>query len=95
MSTYRGPAVLITDDGDEFTVGANLASRVNGLESWGGKLTIGGQYWDLVKNRDKGFTLRIGQREAPFMRPNPSEMPPAGPDAAFFVTILGSDNAPF
>lgn len=95
MSTHRGSAVVITDDGAEFTVGANLAKRSNPLESWAGTLTIAGRYWDAVKNKDKGFQLRIGDREAPFQRPNPNELPPATPDTPFVIRILGDGHAPF
>jgi hypothetical protein len=95
MSTYRGPAVLITDEGVEFTVGANLSGQSRPRPHWSGTLTIAGQHWDAVKNKGKGFRLRIGNREAPFHRPNPSEMPPSSPESSFWIRVLGDDHAPF
>lgn len=96
MASYRGPAVLLTDVGTEFTVGADLRSLTATHESWGGLVTIAGEHWEAIKNKDKGFRLRLPTgTEASFFRQNPSESPPISASLPFRIRILGDGDAPF
>ncbi|WP_171115521.1 MULTISPECIES: hypothetical protein [unclassified Streptomyces] len=96
MSTYQGRAILITDEGVEIAVGAQLRSWRDGRRaSWGGRLTIDGEYWDILKNKDEGLRLRLTNgNEATFNRPHKQDIP-AFPGAPFFFTVMGDGDVPF
>ena len=95
MSTYQGRAILITDEGVEIAVGAQLRSWQDRRESWGGRLTVDGEFWDVLKNKDKGFRLRLDTgREAMFDRPHTDDRP-RFPGAPFFYTVMGYGDVPF
>jgi hypothetical protein len=95
MATYQGPAVLLTYDGCEFTVGADLRSRQDGRVSWFGRLLVPGEHWDDLKNRVDGFRLRLqDSREGAFIRAQTNDRP-SSPGSPFFYNIIGNGEAPF
>ena len=94
MSTYQGRAILITDEGHEIVVGAQLRSLQGRRESWGGRLTIEGEHWDTLKNKDEGLKLRLNNNVATFYRPHKQDIP-AFPGAPFFFTVMGDGDVPF
>jgi hypothetical protein len=95
MAIYQGPAVLITDEGAEFTVGADLRSRQDRLESWFGRLTIPGEHWGDLKNKADGYRLRLPDgTEGAFIRTQTNDSPRT-PGSPFFYNIVGNGDAPF
>ncbi|MFF0736923.1 hypothetical protein ACFYVK_35580 [Streptomyces chartreusis] len=95
MSIYQGRAVLITNEGTEFTVGADLRSRQDGRESWFGRLTVPGEHWDALKNKVDGYRLRLDTgQEGEFIRTQTNDRPRT-PGSPFFYNIIGNGDAPF
>lgn len=95
MSTYQGPAVVVTDEGSEITVGADLRSRTDGRESWHGRLLVQGEHWDELKNKTAGYRLRLPSgKESAFIRMHTNDHPRT-PGSPFFYSITGNDDAPF
>jgi hypothetical protein len=95
MAIYQGPAVLITDEGAEFTVGADLRSRLAGLESWGGRLLVQGEHWDVLKNKVSGYKLRLPDgSEGDFLRTQTDDHPRTA-GSPFHYNIVGNGDAPF
>ncbi|WP_435643892.1 hypothetical protein ACR9VJ_26555 [Streptomyces sp. H49] len=95
MAIYQGPAVLVMDDGAEFTVGADLRSKLAGHESWGGRLLVQGDHWDDLKNKVSGYRLRLPSgQEGEFVRIQTDDRPRTL-GSPFFYNILGSGDAPF
>lgn len=95
MSIYQGPAVIVTDEGPEITVGADLRSRTDGLESWHGRLLVQGEHWNELKNKVDGYRLRLPSgKESAFIRTNTNDRPRTQ-GAPFFYNIVGNDDAPF
>lgn len=95
MSMYQGRAVLITDEGAELAVGADLRSRQDGLESWFGRLTVPGEHWEALKNKVSGCRLRLDTRkEGEFIRTQTNDRPRT-PGSPFFYNIVGNGDAPF
>lgn len=95
MSIYQGPATVVTDEGDEFTVGADLRSQMAGRESWGGRLLIQGEHWDSLKNKVDGYRLRLPSgREGAFLRTQTDDRPRAA-GSPFFYNIVGNGDTPF
>ena len=95
MSIYQGRAILITDEGVEIAVGAQLRSWQGRRESWGGRLTIDGEHWETLKDKDEHLRLRLTNgNEATFNRPHKQDIP-AFPGAPFFFTVLGNGDVPF
>ncbi|MGC5534196.1 hypothetical protein [Streptomyces sp. SR-10] len=95
MAIYQGPAVLVTDEGSEITIGADLRSRTDGREEWMGRLLIQGEHWDALKNRTSGYRLRLPSgKEGAFLRTQTNDRPQAA-GSPFFYSIVGDGDAPF
>lgn len=92
MTTYKGPAVLLLEDGSKFDAEADLTSAPSG--DWRGTLT----FHDvpppraLLNVRD-GHVL-INGNPGEFVRPDASDWT-ATASGPLRITILGSGVAPF
>lgn len=74
MSTYNGPAVIITESDTEVSVTARLTSYRDGLRtSWRGSLTPTTDGLQHLSNLDKGRLRLPGETEADFLRPDTSD----------------------
>lgn len=92
MSTHRGTAVLLLDDGRELTAEANLSK--DGAGTWSGTLAFpAGAKTPGLLNLTEGV-LRVGGRDGKFIRPNTSDWldSPAG---QVRIRIDGNGDAPF
>ena len=95
MTIYQGPAVLVTDEGEEFTVGADLRSRLAGHASWGGRLLVQGEHWNTLKNKVSGYRLRLPDgREGEFLRTQTDDRPRVL-GSPFHYNIVGNGDVPF
>lgn len=92
MSTYKGTAVLLLDDGRQLAAEANL--RTDGAGSWSGTLVFpeSAKTPDLL-NLTEG-TIRIAGRDGKFLRPDTSDWV-GSPAGQIRIRILGNDDAPF
>jgi hypothetical protein len=92
MTTHRGAAALLFDDGRELTAAAYLRKGISG--SWSGTLAFPAEAKtpELLNLTDG--TLRVGDRDGSFVRPDTSDWldSPAG---QFRVRIEGNGDAPF
>jgi hypothetical protein len=92
MSTYKGSAVLLVNDGRQFDTTADLAKDSAG--SWHGTLTFHDQALvPVLLNIDDGHVLVDGQ-PGEFIRPNRSDWT-INDGSPFIIRILGSGDAPF
>lgn len=95
MSTYRGEASLILDNGRELTVTANLTkSEVAGRTNWGGALSVPSQSQPIELTNLESGSLRTEHGEGKFLRPDISDWL-GSPVGRFEITIVGNDDAPF
>jgi hypothetical protein len=95
MGMYQGRAVLITDEGVELAVGADLRSQQGERASWFGRLTVPGEHWDDLKNKVSGYRLRLDSgKEGEFIRTQTDDRPRT-PGSPFFYNIVGNSAAPF
>ncbi|WP_190232795.1 hypothetical protein [Streptomyces avicenniae] len=95
MGNYRGPAVVILDNGRQLSVTADLrTSTVSGRPSWQGTLStpISSQPVELI-NLGQGV-LRVGTRDGAFVRADISDWL-GSPAGLFQLTIEGNGDAPF
>ena len=92
MSAYNGRAAIITDDGTEVPVTANLSTRRNGLfTDWGGRLTpTSADGLQRVKTQSEGRLRLPDGREAQFLRPDTSDWVVGGG-----MAIIGQHEVPF
>lgn len=92
MTTYKGLAVLLIDDGRQFDTAVDLSKDSSG--SWHGTLTFNDERLVpvLVNVRD-GHVLVDG-RPGEFVRPDTSDWT-ASAGGPFIMRILGSGGAPF
>lgn len=92
MTTHRGTAVLLLEDGRELAAEANLSK--DGAGSWSGTLAFpAAAKTPGLLNLTDG-TLRVGDREGKFVRPDTADWlnSPAG---QVRIHILGNGEAPF
>ncbi|MFJ6934457.1 hypothetical protein [Streptomyces sp. NPDC101132] len=95
MSSYRGPAILITDEGREFQVTANLQGMSAGLRtSWAGTLSVPNISQPAEMTNLPAGRIRIGEHEGAFIRPNIRDWL-GSPPGTFQITIEGNGDAPF
>ena len=95
MNSYNGPAVLITDDGREYPVTARLASHPSGLRtSWAGTLSVPHSSQPAEMTNLPTGRVRIGHREAAFIRPDISDWL-GSPPGTFQISIQGNGDEPF
>ncbi len=95
MSNYRGPAVVILDNGRQLSVTADLrTTTASGRPSWQGTLStpISSQPIELT-NLAQGV-LRVDTRDGAFIRPDISGWL-GSPAGLFQLTIEGNGKAPF
>jgi hypothetical protein len=92
MTTHKGPAVLLAEDGRKFDAAADLTSTPSG--DWRGTLTFHDESLiPVLLNVRDGHALINGKR-GEFVRPDTSDwtISAGGP---FVMRILGSGDAPF
>ncbi|MPY47181.1 hypothetical protein [Streptomyces acidicola] len=92
MTTYKGDAILLAEDGREFETEAELTKDSSG--SWRGTLTFRDvTLFRALLNISDGHLL-IDRKTGEFVRPDTSDWTasPAGPQV---MRILGSGEAPF
>ncbi|MET7711016.1 hypothetical protein [Streptomyces sp. NPDC005407] len=96
MNTFRGAATLITDEGRELPVTANLRQGPVGLHTrWGGTLSVPHHQQPIELTNLQTGRLRIGDgQEAAFVRPDISDWM-GSPAGLFQITIEGNGDAPF
>ncbi|MCX5522571.1 hypothetical protein OG342_06800 [Streptomyces bobili] len=95
MTTYRGEASLILDNGRELAVTANLTkTALAGRTDWSGTLSVPDQSKPIEMVNLQQGTLRTGHGEGMFVRPDISDWldSPAG---QFRIRIDGNGDAPF
>lgn len=91
MTTYNGPAVLLTEDDIEVPVAARLTSYRDGLRtSWRGSLTPTTDGRQYLSNLDKGRLRLPSGTEADFLRPDTSDLAMQRQ-----LSILGQNDPPF
>lgn len=92
MTTYKGPAVLLVENGRRFDATADLASAPSG--DWRGTLTFHDESLvPALLNVQDGHVL-INGRPGEFVRPDTSDWT-ATAGGPFVMRILGSGDAPF
>jgi hypothetical protein len=92
MSTYRGTAVLLLEDGSKFDTEADLSEDASG--SWSGTLAFrDATLFRALLNVTDGHLLVNGQ-PGEFIRPDTSDWA-ASPNGPRVMRILGSGPAPF
>ncbi|MFI8106281.1 hypothetical protein [Streptomyces sp. NPDC086023] len=95
MSSYRGPAILITVDGREYEVTAHLRKAPNGLRtSWGGTLSVPISQRPAELSTLTVGRVRLGTNEGAFVRPDISDWLGSPPNV-FQITIEGNGDEPF
>jgi hypothetical protein len=91
VTTYNGPAVLLTEEEAEIPVTARLTSYRDELRtSWRGSLTPTADGLQQVLNLFKGRLRLPDGTEAEFLRPDTSDWV-----STKQLTILGQDEPPF
>jgi hypothetical protein len=92
MSTHRGTAVLLLEDGRELAAEANLSK--DGVGNWSGTLTFpaAAKTPELLNSTEA--TLRIGGRDSKFLRPDTADWV-GSPAGQVRIRIVGNDDAPF
>lgn len=92
MTTYKGPAVLLVEDGTKFQAEADLATDTAG--SWHGTLTFhDATLFRALLNVTDGHVL-VNDQPGEFVRPDISDWA-ANPNGPRVMRILGSGPAPF
>ncbi|MGW0578590.1 hypothetical protein ACWD25_22075 [Streptomyces sp. NPDC002920] len=92
MTTYKGPAVLLVEDGSKFDTEAHLTKDSAG--TWQGTLTFrDATLFRALLNVSDGHLLVSGQ-PGEFIRPDTSDWT-ASPNGPRVMRILGSGPAPF
>jgi hypothetical protein len=92
MTTYKGAALLLIDDGRQFTGEADLSKDAAG--TWRGILTFAGEaHVPVLLNITEG-RVRIDGRDGAFVRPDTSDWA-ASPRGPFRMRIEGNGDAPF
>lgn len=92
MSTYRGTAVLLLEDGRHLEAKADLIK--DGAGSWSGTLVFPAAAKSLnLLNVTEG-ALRVGDREGRFVRPDASDWI-GSPVDKVRIRIEGNGDAPF
>ncbi|MCY0952096.1 hypothetical protein [Streptomyces sp. H27-S2] len=96
MSSYNGPAVLITNEGREHPVTANLHTTSHGLRTgWAGTLSVpANQQPAELMNLSRGRLRLQDEREGEFLRPDIGDWL-GSPPQSFQITIVGSGDEPF
>jgi hypothetical protein len=92
MSSFRGDASLILDNGRELPVTANLSKDQN--DTWSGTLTVPDQSKPIEMVNLQHGTLRTEHGECPFVRPDISDWLDS-PTGQFRIRIEGNGDAPF
>lgn len=92
MTTHRGTAVLLLDNGRELAADANLSKGDTG--TWSGTLVFpaGAKTPGLLNLADG--TLRVGGRDGKFVRPDTSDWI-GSPAGQIRIRIEGNGDAPF
>lgn len=91
MTTYRGKALLICEDGTEIPVTVSLSSYRTGLRTdWGGTVTAAPDDLRKMLNPAKGRLRLPDGTEAEFLRPDTSDW--VGTDR---LSISGQAEPPF
>ena len=92
MTTYKGAAVLLIDDGRQFDTEAHLTKDTSG--TWRGTLTFHDEALTPVLLNVRDAHVLIDGRPGEFIRPDISDwtVSASGP---FVMRILGSGDAPF
>lgn len=92
MTTYKGPAVLLAEDGRKFDTEADLSKDSAG--TWQGTLTFhDATLFRTLLNITDGHVL-VNDQPGEFIRPNTSDWA-ANPTGPRVMSILGSGPAPF
>lgn len=92
MTTHRGTAVLILEDGRELAAEVNLSK--DGAGSWSGTLTFpAGAKTPGLLNLTEG-ALRVDGQEGKFVRPDTSDWI-GSPAGQIRIRIEGNGDAPF
>ncbi|MFE2297903.1 hypothetical protein ACFXAW_06875 [Streptomyces sp. NPDC059445] len=92
MTTYKGPAVLLVEDGSKFDTEASLSKDAAG--SWSGTLAFrDSTLFRTLLNVTDGHLLVSGQ-PGEFIRPDTSDWT-SSPNGPGLMRILGSGPAPF
>ncbi|MFE4818651.1 hypothetical protein ACFRFU_19890 [Streptomyces sp. NPDC056704] len=92
MTTYKGAALLLIDDGRQFTGEADLSKDASG--TWCGVLAFAGEeHVPALLNVREG-RVRIDGRDGAFVRPDISDWA-ASPRGPFRMRIEGNGDAPF
>lgn len=96
MSNHRESATLITDEGRELPVTANLHKGSAGLlTTWGGTLSVPADQRSVeLTNLAQGRIRTRDGQESAFVRPNTSDWL-GSPASLFQMTIEGNGDAPF
>jgi hypothetical protein len=95
MSTYQGDAAVILGNGRELQVAANLHTMRVGLRTtWGGSLRSPRDSTPIELFNLTSGTLRIGDREGAFLRPDISDWT-ADPTGTFRMIVEGNGDSPF
>lgn len=92
MSTHRGTAVLLLEDGRELAIEANLNKDNNG--TWSGTLAFPAEAKTPgLLNLTEG-TLQIAGRDGKFIRPDTADWI-GSPAGQIRIRIEGNGDAPF
>jgi hypothetical protein len=92
MSTHRGTAVLLLEDGRELTAETNLSK--DGAGNWSGTLAFpAAAKTPELLNLTEG-TLRTASRDSKFLRPDTADWI-GSPAGQVRIRIIGNDDAPF
>lgn len=96
MTTYKGPVTVVTEEGREIPVTANLQKghTGGGRTSWGGTLSLPANQQPIELTNLQQGTLRVGEDDARFIRPDISDWL-GSPTGQFQIEILGNGEAPF
>ncbi|MER6492741.1 hypothetical protein [Streptomyces griseorubiginosus] len=92
MNTHRGTAVLLLEDGTELAAEASLSKDSAG--TWSGTLAFPAAAKTPALLNVADGTLRVGEREGKFVRPDTSDWI-GSPVDKVRIRIDGNGDAPF
>lgn len=92
MTTYKGPATLLLEDGRRFDADADLTSSPTG--DWRGTLIFRDPTLSRALLNVSDGHLLVGGQPGEFVRPDTSDWT-ASAGGPFVMRILGSGPAPF